>query len=70
MGAPGDWKADALVEFAFQNKPQVNERFRNDPYWRERLGTDQRDHKRFRWARFYQAIADALLLHRADRLFA
>ena len=64
---PGDWKADALIEFTFQNKPQVIERFRNDPYWRERFGTDQRDHKRFRWARFYQAIADALQSHRADR---
>lgn len=69
---PGDWKADALIEFTFQNKPQVIETFRNVPYWRERFGIDQRDHKRFRWARFYQAIADALLLHRADRsqLFA
>ena len=64
---PGDWKADALINFAFQNKPQDIDRFRNDPYWRERFGTDPKQHKRFRWARFYQAIADGLLSHRADR---
>ena len=64
---PGDWKTDALIDFAFQNKPQEIDRFRNAPYWRERFGTDPKEHKRFRWARFYQAIADGLLSHRADR---
>jgi len=64
---PGDWKADALIDFTFQNKPQDIDRFRNDPYWRERFGTDPKEHKRFRWARFYQAIADGLVTHAADR---
>ena len=64
---PGNWKTDALIDFAFQNKPQDINRFRNAPYWRERFGTDPKDHKRFRWARFYQAIADGLLSHAADR---
>ena len=64
---PGDWKTDALIDFAFQNKPQDIDRFRNAPYWRERFGTDPKEHKRFRWARFYQAIADGLLSHAADR---
>ena len=64
---PGDWKTDALIDFAFQNKPQDFVRFCNDPFWRERFGTDPRQHKRFRWARFYQAIADGLISHRADR---
>ena len=64
---PGDWKTDSLIDFAFQNKPQDIDRFRNAPYWRERFGTDPKEHKRFRWARFYQAIADGLLSHAADR---
>ena len=65
--SPGDWAADALIDFAFQNKPQDFDRFRNDPFWRERFGTDPKEHKRFRWARFYQAIADGLLSHADDR---
>jgi 5-methylcytosine-specific restriction protein B len=64
---PGYWKTDALIDFAFHDTPQDINRFRNDPYWRERFGTDPREHGRFRWARFYQAIADGLLNHRADR---
>jgi 5-methylcytosine-specific restriction enzyme B len=63
----GDWKTDALIDFAFQNKPQDFVRFCNDPFWRERFGTDPRQHRRFRWARFYQAIADGLISHRTDR---
>jgi len=65
--SPGDWAADALIDFAFQNKSQDFDRFRNDPFWRERFGTDPKEHKRFRWARFYQAIADGLLSHADDR---
>lgn len=64
---PGKWETDALIDFAFQNKPQDIDRFRNAPYWRERFGTDPKEHKRFRWARFYQAIADGLLSHASDR---
>lgn len=64
---PGDWKADALIDFAFNSKPQDIDRFRNDPYWRERFATDQTELKRFRWARFYQAIADGLLGYRDNR---
>lgn len=58
---PGDWKTDALIAFAFNDQLQDLNRFRNDPYWRERFATDPAELKRFRWARFYQAIADALL---------
>ncbi len=64
---PGKWKTDALIDFTFQSKPQDIDRFRNAPYWRERFGTDPQEHKRFRWARFYQAFADGLLSHSADR---
>jgi 5-methylcytosine-specific restriction protein B len=65
---PGDWAADALIDFAFNNKRQDINRFRNDPYWRERFATDPAELKRFRWARFYQSIADVLLSYRNDRL--
>ena len=36
---PGEWKSDALIAFTFQNQPQDIERFRNDPFWRERFAT-------------------------------
>lgn len=65
--APGDWKTDALIDFAFNNQPQDIERFRNAPYWRNRYGTNPKDLQRFRWTRFYQAIADGLLEYRDNR---
>ena len=58
---PGDWAADALIAFAFSDQPQDLVRFRNDPFWRDRFATDPAELKRFRWIRFYQAIADALV---------
>jgi 5-methylcytosine-specific restriction protein B len=64
---PGDWKSDSLIDFTFNNGKQDIARFRNDPYWRERFATDPAELKRFRWARFYQAIADGLLPYRNDR---
>jgi len=64
---PGDWKTDALIDFTFNNKPQDIDRFRNDPYWRERFATDLAELKRFRWIRFYQAIADALVTFSDNR---
>lgn len=63
---PGDWKADALIAFTFQDKPQDIERFCNAPRWSERFGTAP-DKKRFRWTKFYEAIADKLLTFRNDR---
>ena len=64
---PGDWKSDALIDFAFNNKPQDLERFRNYPFWRDRFATDPAELMRFRWARFYQAIVDGLLEYRDNR---
>jgi 5-methylcytosine-specific restriction protein B len=64
---PGDWKSDALIDFTFNNGKQDINRFRNDPYWRERFATDPAELKRFRWARFYQAFADGLLPYHDDR---
>jgi 5-methylcytosine-specific restriction protein B len=64
---PGDWAADALIGFTFENKPQDIDRFRNHPYWRERFGDQLVDKRRFKWTRFYEAIADGLLLFREKR---
>ena len=61
---PGDWTTDALIGFTFEEKPQDISRFRNAPYWRERFGDTSVDKKRFLWTRFYEAIADRLLLYR------
>ena len=63
---PGDWKADGLLGFAFEGKPQEIDRFRQAPYWRERYGplpTEQR----FLWTVFYEDIADKLLEHQNNR---
>ena len=63
---PGDWKADGLLQFAFGGKPQDIDRFRTDPYWRERYGSDAGE-PRFRWTEFYEAVAEKLLGYRNDR---
>jgi 5-methylcytosine-specific restriction protein B len=64
---PGEWMNDGLIAFAFDNKTQDVERFRNAPYWRERFGTVSPDKHRFGWAKFYEAIADKLLAYRNNR---
>ncbi|GAB1594740.1 McrB family protein [Lysobacter claricitrinus] len=64
---PGEWMTDGLIAFAFDNKPQDVERFRNAPYWRERFGTAATDKQRFGWTKFYEAIADKLLTYRTNR---
>lgn len=64
---PGDWKTDALIDFTFEEKPQHISQFRNAPYLRERFGDTSVDKKRFLWTRFYEAIADKLLLYRDKR---
>ncbi|MEZ5357179.1 MAG: AAA family ATPase [Candidatus Zixiibacteriota bacterium] len=64
---PGDWTTDALIGFTFEEKAQDISRFRNAPYWRERFGDTSVDKRRFLWTRFYEAIADKLLLYRDKR---
>lgn len=64
---PGEWMNDGLIAFAFDNRPQDVERFRNTPYWRERFGTAEPDQHRFGWTKFYEAIADKLLTYRNNR---
>lgn len=64
---PGDWTTDGLIAFVFDNKPQDIERFRNDPYWKERFGSAVPDGQRFKWTSFYEAFADKLLSYRNNR---
>ncbi|MCL4552294.1 MAG: AAA family ATPase [Candidatus Marsarchaeota archaeon] len=64
---PSDWMMKALIEFAFEGKHQDIDRFRNDPYWRERFGDIPTGKQRFQWTKFYEAIADKLLAFRGDR---
>lgn len=64
---PGDWTTDALISFAFEDKSQDIDRFRNAPYWRERFGDTSVDKRRFLWTRFYEAVADKLLLYKEKR---
>lgn len=64
---PGDWAADGLIEFAFEEKEQDIDRFRKHPYWRERFGDDVVDKRRFGWTLFYETLADKLLTYRNKR---
>lgn len=64
---PGDWMNDALIAFAFEGKPQDLDRFRNEPYWRERYGTTSPDKQRFQWTDFYEAVAEKLLTYVDNR---
>jgi 5-methylcytosine-specific restriction protein B len=64
---PGDWMNDALIAFAFEGKPQDVDRFRNEPYWRERYGTTWPGKQRFQWTDFYEAVAEKLLTFADNR---
>lgn len=64
---PGEWMNDALIAFAFDGKPQDIDRFRNEPFWRERYGTTSPEKQRFEWTDFYEAVAEKLLAHAVDR---
>ncbi|NQU56548.1 MAG: AAA family ATPase [Rhodospirillales bacterium] len=64
---PGEWLTDDLINFTFNNGDQNIVRFQNAPRWRERFGDIPLDKKRFNWTQFYEAIADGLLQHKADR---
>jgi len=64
---PGDWATNDLIAFAFEDKPQDVDRFRNAPYWKERFGSTAPDTRRFGWTKFYEAVADKLLTYRHNR---
>jgi 5-methylcytosine-specific restriction enzyme B len=64
---PGEWMNDALIAFAFDGKPQDVDRFRNEPFWRERYGTTSPEKQRFEWTDFYEAVAEKLLAYADNR---
>lgn len=64
---PGEWMNDALIAFAFDGKPQDLDRFRNEPFWRERYGTTSPEKQRFEWTDFYEAVAEKLLSFAENR---
>lgn len=63
----GDWKADGLIAFTFQDQQQDIVKFRNAPYWRERFGDVEITTPRFQWINFYEAIADKILTFKNSR---
>lgn len=63
----GDWMPAALIDFTFNSIPQNLDRFRNDPYWKERFGDIPTEKQRFKWTQFYEAIAEKLLDYKEDR---
>jgi 5-methylcytosine-specific restriction protein B len=65
---PGEWMADGLIAFGFDGKPQDIDRFRNEPFWRERFGSVVPAEERFAWTNFYEAIATKLLPYRNNRV--
>jgi hypothetical protein len=63
---PGDWEADALIDFAFHNKPQDIDRARSSPCNRTGFSPANPVHNRDPWARDRHPIADGPEGHRLD----
>ena len=64
----GRWGNDELIRFTFEGQRQNIDYFRNQPFWRGRYGDDAiDDDPRFKWTRFYEAIADKLLQYSSNR---
>lgn len=64
---PEKWESQGLIDFAFSGNAQDIDQFRNAPFWRERFGDNPDPNQRFKWTRFYSAMASALLEHKDDR---
>lgn len=64
---PGEPYPDALIAFAFEGVPQDLDRFRSDPYWKERFGETAPNEQRFGWTTFYEEVADKLVRFRDKR---
>lgn len=56
------WLSKQLIDFAFYDKPQDIDYFRNAPYWKSRYG-DENNNQFFRWIPFYEEIADNLSVY-------
>ena len=55
---PGRWATDGLISFVFEGEEQDIDAFRNDDYWKDRLGDQQESDPRFAWTDFYSEFAD------------
>jgi 5-methylcytosine-specific restriction protein B len=64
---PDNWMSDELIAFAFDGGTQSIDRFRNSPFWSERFGDQATDNHRFKWTKFYEAMADKLLAFQHKR---
>ena len=64
---PRDWMTNNLIDFAFRGGTQDIERFLADPFWTAKYVPSKTGQGNFEWTRFYEAIADALLVYRNDR---
>lgn len=65
--SPGEWASDALIDFTFNESEQDYKKFRNHQFWKERFGDIPEEDVRFKWTRFYEALADALSRYHSDR---
>ena len=63
----GDWKTDALIDFTFNEGNQDYSKFANAPFWRERFGDTPEEDVRFKWANFYEEVANSLSAYRYER---
>jgi len=64
---PEEWAKVGLIDFAFNDKEQDIDRFRNDPFWRERFGDLEDNERKFKWTNFYIELAEKLLKFKDDR---
>ncbi|NVK41580.1 MAG: AAA family ATPase [Oceanospirillaceae bacterium] len=64
---PDRWLSKALIDFAFNDVPQDYDRFRNDPFWKDRFGDTAKNASSFRWAEFYEELANKLLAYKSNR---
>lgn len=61
---PDSWRSQGLIGFAFNNEPQDVDRYRNEPFWKERFGDLPSP---FAWTLFYEELATKLLAFRDNR---
>lgn len=65
--APETWARVNLIDFTFNGINQDIDKFRNDPFWRERFGDSVKEQSRFNWTSFYEEFATQLLKYRNRR---
>ena len=61
---PDTWRSEGLIKFAFDDEPQDVDRYRNEPFWKERFGDLPSP---FAWTLFYEELSTKLLAFRDQR---